>query len=119
MRHAERLRSISTDDQILDLQRDALKRAKCRTVYEEQVSGKSTARPEFGRMPKVSPGRRHTCGLAAGPARRELADLVRIIAECEQRKIQFVMAAGGRLFPRKWVRGFIGGVVTPWISVEE
>jgi len=29
---------VSTDDQTLDLQRDALKRAKCRQIYEEHAS---------------------------------------------------------------------------------
>jgi DNA invertase Pin-like site-specific DNA recombinase len=38
---------VSTDDQTLDLQRDALKRAKCRHSYEEHASGKKTARPEL------------------------------------------------------------------------
>ncbi len=38
---------VSTDDQTLDLQRDALKRAKCRHMYEEHASGKNTARPEL------------------------------------------------------------------------
>jgi DNA invertase Pin-like site-specific DNA recombinase len=28
---------VSTDDQTLDLQRDALKRAKCRQIYEEHA----------------------------------------------------------------------------------
>jgi len=34
---------VSTDDQTLDLQRDALKKAKCREIHEEQASGKNTA----------------------------------------------------------------------------
>jgi DNA invertase Pin-like site-specific DNA recombinase len=38
---------VSTDDQTLDLQRDALKRAKCRQIYEENASGKTTIRPEL------------------------------------------------------------------------
>ena len=38
---------VSTDDQTLDLQRDALKRAKCRRIYEEHASGKTTIRPEL------------------------------------------------------------------------
>jgi DNA invertase Pin-like site-specific DNA recombinase len=38
---------VSTDDQTLDLQRDALKRAKCRQIYEEHASGKTTMRPEL------------------------------------------------------------------------
>jgi DNA invertase Pin-like site-specific DNA recombinase len=38
---------VSTEDQTLDLQRDALKRAKCRQIYEEHASGKTTVRPEL------------------------------------------------------------------------
>jgi DNA invertase Pin-like site-specific DNA recombinase len=40
---------VSTDDQTLDLQRDALKRAKCRHTYEEQ-RGRNGGRPK-----KLSP----------------------------------------------------------------
>ena len=39
--------SVSTEDQTLDLQRDALKRARCREIYEEHVSGKNAARPQL------------------------------------------------------------------------
>src|SRR5271165_2889966 len=38
---------VSTDDQTLDLQRDALKRAKCRQIYEEHASGKTAMRLEL------------------------------------------------------------------------
>jgi DNA invertase Pin-like site-specific DNA recombinase len=38
---------VSTDDQTLDLQRDALKRTKCREIYEEYASGKNTDRPQL------------------------------------------------------------------------
>ena len=38
---------VSTDDQTLDLQRDALKQAKCRQIYEEHASGKNTTCPEL------------------------------------------------------------------------
>src|ERR1039458_7533640 len=80
---------VSTDDQTLDLQRDALKRAKCREIYEEQVSGKSAARPQLeGCLKSLREGdtlivwRLDRLG-------RTLADLVRLIAELEQRKINF------------------------------
>jgi hypothetical protein len=43
---------VSTDDQTLDLQRDALKRAKCRQIYEEHASGKTTIRPELFSQPE-------------------------------------------------------------------
>jgi DNA invertase Pin-like site-specific DNA recombinase len=80
---------VSTDDQTLDLQRDALKRAKCREVYEEQASGKSPGRPQLeGCLKSLREGdtlvvwRLDRLG-------RNLADLVRLIAELEQRKINF------------------------------
>jgi DNA invertase Pin-like site-specific DNA recombinase len=80
---------VSTDDQTLDLQKDALKRSKCREVYEEQASGKSTERPQLeGCLKSLREGdtlvvwRLDRLG-------RNLADLVRLIAELEQRKINF------------------------------
>jgi len=35
---------VSTEDQYLDLQRDALQQVGCRVVYEEAASGKKAAR---------------------------------------------------------------------------
>lgn len=45
---------VSTDDQNLDLQRDALALAGCSTVYEETMSGKSADRTELGALPQSS-----------------------------------------------------------------
>jgi DNA invertase Pin-like site-specific DNA recombinase len=77
---------VSTDDQTLNLQRDALKRSKCREVYEEQASGKSTGRPQLeGCLKSLRAGDTLVvCRLG-----RNLADLVSLIAELEQRKINF------------------------------
>lgn len=36
---------VSTDDQNLDLQRDALKKAGCEQIYEDQLSGARAERP--------------------------------------------------------------------------
>ena len=41
---------VSTDDQHLDLQRDALTQAGCGVIYEEAASGKNAARPELERQ---------------------------------------------------------------------
>lgn len=80
---------ISTDDQTLDLQKDALKRAKCREIYEEQASGKNTDRPQLeGCLKSLRDGdtlvvwRLDRLG-------RNLADLVSLVANLEQRKINF------------------------------
>jgi Resolvase, N terminal domain len=38
---------VSTEDQTIDLQKDALRRARCRETYEEYATGKNTARPQL------------------------------------------------------------------------
>ncbi len=80
---------VSTDDQTLDLQKDALKRAKCRDIYEEQASGKNTDRPQLeGCLKSLREGdtlvvwRLDRLG-------RNLTDLVSLVANLEQRKINF------------------------------
>ena len=41
---------ISTDDQRLDLQLDALRRAGCEEIYADQISGSAAERPELSRL---------------------------------------------------------------------
>jgi DNA invertase Pin-like site-specific DNA recombinase len=41
---------VSTKDQNLDMQLQALRRAGCRQIYQEKVSGVGRARPEFQKM---------------------------------------------------------------------
>lgn len=82
---------VSTDDQNLDLQRDALSKAGCAPIYEEKVSGKGTGaeRPEWVQCLKaLRPGdtlvvwRLDRLG-------RSLSDLVHIVGELEQRGVGF------------------------------
>jgi DNA invertase Pin-like site-specific DNA recombinase len=80
---------VSTDDQNLDLQRDALQQAGCSVIYEETASGKSAARPELEQCRKaLRPGdtlvvwRLDRLG-------RSLHDLVQIVSELEQKGIGF------------------------------
>ncbi len=80
---------VSTDDQTLDLQRDALTRAKCREVYEEQATGKNTNRPQLEACLKSLREGDTLVVWRLDRLGRNLADLVRLIAELEQRKIQF------------------------------
>ena len=44
---------VSTEDQYLDLQRDALQQAGCGVIYEEAASGKSATRPELEQCRKA------------------------------------------------------------------
>lgn len=80
---------VSTDDQNLDLQRDALGRTGCSQVYEEMASGKDAARPQLDACLKaIRPGdtlvvwRLDRLG-------RSLPDLVRIVTELEARGVGF------------------------------
>lgn len=80
---------VSTDDQNLDLQRDALKQADCEVIYEESASGKNAERMELSYCLKA---------LRAGDALvvwrldrlgRSLSDLVKIVGDLEQAGISF------------------------------
>lgn len=81
---------VSTDDQNLDLQRDALACAGCRQVYEEKQSGKTAAdRPELAHvLADLRPGdtlvvwRLDRLG-------RNLPDLVRIVSELQGKGVAF------------------------------
>jgi DNA invertase Pin-like site-specific DNA recombinase len=81
---------VSTDDQTLDLQLDALKRVGCKTIYQEHASGKDAARPQLQACLKaIRPGdtlfvwRLDRLG-------RNLAALIRTVTELENNKIGFV-----------------------------
>ena len=80
---------VSTEDQTLDLQRDALKRAKCRQVYEEQATGKNIARPQLEACLKSLREGDTLIVWRLDRLGRNLADLVGLISELEQRKINF------------------------------
>jgi DNA invertase Pin-like site-specific DNA recombinase len=80
---------VSTDDQTLNLQRDALKRAKCREVYEEQASGKNTGRPQLEGCLKSLRAGDTLVVWRLDRLGRNLADLVRMITDLEQQKINF------------------------------
>ncbi|MHB9118333.1 MAG: recombinase family protein [Burkholderiales bacterium] len=80
---------VSTGDQTLDLQLDALGAQGCSTIYHEHASGKSAARPELENCLKAL--REGDCLVVWRLDRlgRNLADLVRIINELEGRGVGF------------------------------
>ncbi|QXL85804.1 recombinase family protein [Comamonas sp. NLF-1-9] len=80
---------VSTDDQDLALQIDALQQAGCEIIYQEKISGSSTDRPELDHCLKaLRPGdtlvvwRMDRLG-------RSLAHLVRTITDLEVQHIGF------------------------------
>lgn len=80
---------VSTDDQTVDMQLDALRRAGCTTIYQEHASGKATDRPELAQALKaLRPGDTLTVW-RLDRLGRSLAHLVATVAELEARRIGF------------------------------
>lgn len=97
---------VSTDDQNIDLQRRALAKAGCRTVFEDQASGRDRQRPGLQKA---------LARLAAGDVLivwrldrlgRSVSDLIHIVNEIAGKDAHFrsitedlnTASAGGRLY---------------------
>jgi DNA invertase Pin-like site-specific DNA recombinase len=79
---------VSTDDQTLDLQRDALARAKCRQIYAEHASGKSAARPQLDACLKALREGDTLIVWRLDRLGRSLADLIRLTNDLKSRSIE-------------------------------
>jgi DNA invertase Pin-like site-specific DNA recombinase len=96
---------VSTDDQHLELQIDALKKAGCSVIYEEKVSGKSLVRPELDQCRKALRAGDSLIVWRLDRLGRSLPDLVKTVAELEAAGIGFeslsekieTVSANGRL----------------------
>jgi DNA invertase Pin-like site-specific DNA recombinase len=80
---------VSTDDQNLDLQRDALTRSGCITIYEETASGKSSSRIELEQCRKALRSGDTLVVWRLDRLGRSLSDLVKIISDLERDGITF------------------------------
>lgn len=81
---------VSTDDQTLDLQRDALSAAGCKVVYEEKISGKSADRPELKQCLKALRSGDTLIVWRLDRLGRSLKDLMQIVSDLERSEIIFV-----------------------------
>ncbi len=80
---------VSTEDQTLDLQIDALKKDGCETIYQEHASGKSAARPELENCLKALRTGDSLIVWRLDRLGRNLADLVHIVNDLESRGVGF------------------------------
>ena len=80
---------VSTEDQNLDLQRDALKAARCDRVFEEKASGKSSARPKLEECLAALREGDTLVVWRLDRLGRSLSDLVRIVGDLKARGIGF------------------------------
>ena len=80
---------VSTDDQQLDLQRDALQQAGCVTLYEDVASGKNTARPDLAACLKALRTGDTLVVWRLDRLGRSLPDLIRIVGDLETKGVAF------------------------------
>lgn len=80
---------MSTDDQHLDLQRDALAKVGCDLIYEEAASGKNAARPELEQCRKALRAGDTLVVWRLDRLGRSLPDLVQIVADLERQGVGF------------------------------
>lgn len=96
---------VSTQEQSIDLQNDALQKAGCEVIYEEKVSGKSRQRPELEICLKALRSDDVLVVWKLDRLARSLKDLVEIVNELEQKNVGFrsitesidTTTAGGKL----------------------
>lgn len=81
---------VSTDDQNLDLQRDALTKAGCSTIYEEKASGKNDDRLELQHCLKALRTGDSLVVWRLDRLGRSLKDLVQIVSDLEQANVEFI-----------------------------
>lgn len=80
---------VSTDDQHLDLQRDALTQAGCSVIYEEAVNGKNAARLELEQCRKALREGDTLVVWRLDRLGRSLSDLVKTVADLELCGVHF------------------------------
>lgn len=80
---------VSTDDQHLHLQNDALEKAGCSVIYAESASGKNAQRPELAQCLKALREGDTLVVWRLDRLGRSLSDLIEIITELENRGIAF------------------------------
>lgn len=80
---------VSTQDQDLSLQIDALKREGCSQIYEEKVSGKSADRPELASCVKALRTGDTLVVWRMDRLGRSLRDLVEIVTSIDAKGINF------------------------------
>ena len=80
---------VSTHDQNLDLQKDALEKAGCKKIYVEQMSGSSRIRPELEKTLEMLRNGDTLVVWRLDRLGRSLKHLIELISKLEQREIGF------------------------------
>jgi len=79
---------VSTEDQNLDLQRDALTRAGCARIYEDRMSGAKAARPGLRLALEVARAGDQLVVWRLDRLGRSLSDLITLIRSLQERGVE-------------------------------
>jgi len=80
---------VSTQDQVLDMQIDELKLAKCQQIFQEKISS-GKERPQLLKMLEMLREGDTVVVYKLDRLGRSLRELVNLIAQLEERKIEFI-----------------------------
>ncbi|WDF67147.1 recombinase family protein [Sphingobacterium oryzagri] len=86
---------VSTQDQNLDMQIDALKNAGCEIVFEEKISGKSKERPELTKLFEKLRKGDTVVVWKLDRLGRSLKDLIDLITKMQQLEVSFLSIQDG------------------------
>ena len=81
---------VSTQDQNLELQKDALKFFGCNQIFEEKVSGKNRDRPELKKLIQMLRNGDSVVVWKLDRLGRSLRDLIDLVAEIQSRGADFI-----------------------------
>ena len=96
---------VSTDDQNLDLQRDALQQAGCKKIYEDHISGARIARPGLQQALEIARAGDILVVWRLDRLGRSLKELIKIVESLDQQDVELqslqeslaTHSSGGRL----------------------
>ena len=80
---------VSTHEQNLDLQKDALKQAGCDKIFVDEVSGVQAARPGLDKAMEILREGDVLAVWRLDRLGRSLKHLIELVGECEERKVGF------------------------------
>jgi hypothetical protein len=86
---------VSTDDQNLDLQRDALTRAGCTRLYEDRISGAKAARPGLVLALEVARNGDQLVVWRLDRLGRSMSDLITLTRTLQERRVELRSADRG------------------------
>ena len=93
---------VSTDDQNLDLQRDALRAAGCQRIYEDRMSGAKAARPGLTQAMEMARAQDVLTVWRLDRLGRSLHDLIVLARTLDDAGIGLMRSPGEDRYQFKW-----------------